>query len=109
MTPTERAEKIMLIALDQTHIEWNEHGKENMAKIAAQIAEAEREAYNDGAHDGINVSSCDECFQKGFAAARERAKEIAEKSCYCDHSLTDPECYGCRTADRIAVVEPEGK
>lgn len=49
MTPQERAHRIMLIAADGFSMDWNIHGVEIMAKITAQIEEAERDAFEEAA------------------------------------------------------------
>ena len=46
-------------------------------------------------------------FDKGFAAARERARGIAE-DCRDNHIVTGSELYS-EIVDRIAAMEPEGK
>ncbi len=70
MTPQSRAEKI----LD----EWDEgDGQKNCDAIAAQIAEAEREAVKRELFERLQNLQDNKAYEAGYAAARESAVKIA--------------------------------
>ncbi len=74
MTPQERAEKIKELLNDP----WGDPIANDVVEalvqwVNTQISEAEREAYLKGFHEGQKG-----LYAKGFRAAREKAKRIAE-------------------------------
>jgi hypothetical protein len=84
MTSTERAEKIVNDKCT--------HGRYMMICvpcIADQIEEAQREAYLKGFHEGQEG-----LFDRGFQAAKEKAKGIATSTCpycSCHHAIGEME------------------
>ena len=56
-----KAEELLLMALDQTKVEWNEHGKKKLHAIASALAEAREEGsekwHKAGWKDGIEEAA----------------------------------------------------
>lgn len=119
MTPTERAEKIAVHFNESSTSSWID--PDAVAFIAAQIAEAEREA------DKKIVEAYQTGLQRGWTAAREKAAGIVETldfqseiktvnnpepgHCggYCPHGVYVDEhvCRKC-IANQIRKMEPGG-
>ncbi len=96
MTSLERAEKIVTDMDCDSCQHTLEMRKQMTTLIAAQIEEAILEA-SQKAHS-ISDAPCSECFQKGWNAAREKAKGIAEEQ--------SAVLVGRFIADRIGKMEP---
>ncbi len=96
MTPLERTEKINKYFKKEYTFELM---PSQLEYIVAQIEEAEREAVVKKEQLAYETG-----FMKGFAAARERAKEIFDPRPYpdCPVQMTYQEAY-----DRIAGMEPK--
>lgn len=73
MTPKERAEKILSISQEQ-------YGSECLAKITAEIEEAQREAVQFSSMVAVDmVVALNKEFKAGFAAAKKQAAEIVKE------------------------------
>jgi len=102
MTPQERAEKIAYISGHQPNTEIL---RDLIPAIAAQIEEAEREAYSQGFKYG-RVNG----FAEGFLAARDEAAEIARQ--YSCHALGGTEAqqrWAHEIRERLSQLTPEGE
>lgn len=102
-----RAEKIFPVDPLHPHI-----GKDLRDQVAAQIAEAEREAVRK-AIIGSFSKEYDLKFKEGFAAAREKAKGIAEERIKVRDAIRDANskyCCGSTTefiVQDISKMEPD--
>lgn len=70
---------------------WNLFDKKMIDAIAAQITEAEREAYKRGED---SQKSCEKSFAEGFRAAKEKAARICDEDYYT-------------AGQRIRIMEPD--
>lgn len=100
MTPTDRFEKIKQILIDC------QDGKldEAVYLIAAQITEAEQEAYLKGLNLNVKSTVIVKGYREGFADARTKAAAIAEK--WGDSAKGNILNTGYVIADEITAMEP---
>ena len=113
MTPQERAEKIAdMVAYLSKQYDGTDLAIHSKQMFVAKIEEAELEAERRGQQDCKMDGPCQTAFLKGFTAAREKAKEIAETWRCRDKG---DKCYPCdcggevpqdAIADRIGKMEP---
>lgn len=82
------------------------HESKCHGNFAAQIEEAEREAFKSGCR--THLATCADEFKTGFAAAREKARGIVMNEAFT-HGLCEKHGWGaceCLLADRISKMEP---
>lgn len=109
MTPKHRANNIAVWFFQVDDPQQRECEAMITKAIEEACAEAVREAVNKQGFDYVQLESDTRTFwfMKGWNAAREKAKGIAEKGLSC--GCPDPSCAGIGIAERIAVMEPGEK
>lgn len=105
MTPEERAEKIVRDIWGYGPGELMPDTENTIGQLAAQIAEAEREAVNSIGQEVRFMQMGEKSYyREGFAAAKAKAVVVARmgRACGCP----DPACAGNLIAAQIEGMEP---